>query len=66
MTRPRVRVAENGAARLDSLSRILAGRFEVVTATDERRALDLGLSVDFDVVISDARSGASARASSAR
>ncbi|MBK8994418.1 MAG: sigma-54-dependent Fis family transcriptional regulator [Myxococcales bacterium] len=53
MVRPRVLVAEDEEALRDSLSRILAGRFEVVTAQDGRRALDLGLAADFDVVVSD-------------
>lgn len=55
MARPRVLVAEDEDRILDLFRGTLSEQFEVVTASDGRRALDLGLKDHFDVVVSDLR-----------
>jgi DNA-binding NtrC family response regulator len=55
MRKPRVLVADDKDTILGLFGRILADRFEVVTATDGQRALALALNDDFDVVVSDIR-----------
>jgi DNA-binding NtrC family response regulator len=55
MRKPRVLVADDKDTILGLFGRILADKFEVVTAADGQRALGLALNDEFDVVVSDIR-----------